>query len=246
MYEKEVIVPSKISFISDLPPIQNQYRLGACASFAFTRIASVFDPHILFSPLFSYFFARLLEFGIENIGEDSGVSLRGMLKAANQYGWSLEELWRYIAERFSLEPDDVSKMFATNKLKYKRVVYYKVHTSDEVKYGMTMGYVPFLGITITDSFYSEQTMKTGIIIPPSGKEYGYHAVMSPCFDDDLKKTDSGNGCHVIDNSWGMSVGDNGRFYMPYEVFPTIVNDAWMVKIVDVGAGGTDGIVKTIV
>ena len=44
-----------------VPKIQNQLNIGACAHFAFARIAAVFDPQILFSPLYTYFFTRYRE-----------------------------------------------------------------------------------------------------------------------------------------------------------------------------------------
>ena len=241
MYNKEIKIPSKISFIDKLPPIGNQLTLGSCAHWAFNRIAAVFDPRILFAPMYTYYFTRLAEFGIENIGENKGSTLRGVLKTANKKGWTLEELCRYGVDKLATEPDDISKAYAGNKIKYKRVIYYAISSVDEIKFGMAMGFVPFIGIKITDSFYSEETMKTGLILPPSGKEHGLHGVMSGCFDDDLK-----NGCNIIDNSWGMSVGDKGRFYLPYDVFPSILSNAWMVKIVDVGLGDADGIAKTII
>lgn len=228
MYESEVKIPSRISVMDRVPDIQNQLNFGACAHFALMRIAAVFDPRIIFSPFYSYFNTRVYEFGIENVGEDRGSSLRGTLKCGNKYGWTLEELWRYMASNFALEPSDVAKFYANNKLKNKRIVYYRINSIDEIKFGMAMGYVPYLGIKITDSFYSEETMMTGLILPPEGKEHGLHGIMETCFDDDLKK-----GCCVVDNSWGRSVGDNGRFYMPYDVLPLILNDGWMVKFIDI-------------
>ena len=226
-YGSEVKIPSRISVMDRVPDIQNQLNFGACAHFALMRIAAVFDPRIVFSPFYSYYFTRLYEFGIDNIGEDQGSTLRSTLKCANRKGWTLGELWNYTASNFALEPNDVAKFYANNKLKYKRIVYYRINSIDEIKFGMAMGYVPYLGIKITDSFYSEETMKTGLISCPSGKEHGLHGVMVTCFDDDKN-----GGCLTVDNSWGRSVGDNGRFYMPYDVLPLILNDGWMVKFVD--------------
>ena len=226
-YGSEVKIPSRVSFMDRVPEIQNQLNFGACAHFALMRIAAVFDPCIVFSPFYSYYFTRLYEFGIDNIGEDQGSTLRSTLKCANRKGWTLGELWNYTASNFALEPNDVAKFYANNKLKYKRIVYYRINSIDEIKFGMAMGYVPYLGIKITDSFYSEETMKTGLISCPSGKEHGLHGVMATCFDDDKN-----GGCLTIDNSWGQSVGDRGRFYMPYDALPLILNDGWMVKFVD--------------
>lgn len=233
-YDEKVKIPSRVSFMDRVPKIQNQFNIGACAHFAFARIAAVFDPQILFSPLFTYFFTRDYENAIidqngvktVDLGEDTGSTIRGTLKTANIHGWTLEELWNYTISNFPIEPSEAAKFYASNKLKDKRVVYYRVHTVDEIKFGMAMGYVPLLGIKITDSFYSEETMKTGLILPPEGKDYGLHGVPSLCFDDGLKK-----GSNVIDNSWGDKVGDKGRFYLPYETFPLITSDAWMIKII---------------
>ena len=84
-YGSEIKIPSRISVMDRVPDIQNQLNFGACAHFALMRIAAVFDPRIIFSPFYSYFNTRVYEFGIENVGEDRGSSLRGTLKCGNKY-----------------------------------------------------------------------------------------------------------------------------------------------------------------
>ena len=160
-YQEEIKIPSRVSFMDRVPKIQNQLNIGACAHFAFARIAAIFDPWILFSPLYTYFFTRYRENAIINpdgtkiinVEEDTGSTLRGTLKTANTYGWTLEELWKYTMANFPIEPSEAAKFYASNELKTKRVVYYRVHSMDEIKFGMAMGYVPLMSMKITESFY---------------------------------------------------------------------------------------------
>lgn len=220
---KAVKIPSRVSYVDAMPRIRDQGALGACASFATMRIIEAFySKRVRLSPLFAYYNGRLKEFGEEGISEDSGNTLRGILKATNEYGFCLEQLWPYLPSNFAVKPPEVPYEDAAKRVKGDKLAYYRATDVEEVCAGMAQGYIPLQGIYITESFYSDDCIKSAAIPPPSGKRYGGHAVVISEYNRDY-------GLFTIDNSWGEDVGQGGRFYLPFEYYDAITMDCWLVK-----------------
>jgi C1A family cysteine protease len=66
---------------------------------------------------------------------------------------------------------------------------------------------------------------------------GGHAVLIVGYKDNTtskfkcfinKLIGKSNGYFIVRNSWGKDWGDNGYFYLPYEVFSKIKQDMWVI------------------
>lgn len=208
-----------------MPKIRNQENIGACASFSITTILSSFyDTLVEFSPLFVYYNAREDEFGKNGIYEDSGNTLRGVLKSINKTGFCSEDVCKYIPSNISTKPSDVAYENAEDYLKNDKILYKRALNVEDIKEGIVDGYIPYLGIMIYENFYIDNVLKTGIIEYPSGKCYGGHAVVISGYDDC-------QNWFIVHNSWGENTGEDGYFYIPYEIFDKILMDCWLVKII---------------
>ena len=210
-----------------MPKIRDQKNIGSCASFAITTILSHFyNLKFEFSPLFVYYNARLNEFGEKGILEDSGNTLRGVLKSINKTGFCTEYSWLYKPELFKDKPSKNAYMAGIERRNEDKIYYTRALDTDAIKQGIVDGYVPYLGFTIYENFYSKETMECGVASYPKGKALGGHAVVISGYDDDLF-----GGCFIIHNSWSEGAGHNGYFYFPYKVFEKLVNDCWLVKVI---------------
>ena len=91
-----------------------------------------------------------------------------------------------------------------------------------------------IGFDVYASFESQQTANTGIMTYPNKatEQYlGGHAVCLVGYYDNFRNT--GHGYFIARNSWGTGWGDNGYFYMPYQVIQdtTMSSDFWLISAV---------------
>ena len=63
---------------------------------------------------------------------------------------------------------------------------------------------------------------------------GGHAVSIVGYDDTMPVDGRSPGRFIVRNSWGTSWGDNGYFYMPYDVLktPGMASDFWLISAVN--------------
>jgi len=86
-----------------------------------------------------------------------------------------------------------------------------------------------MGFYVYDSFMSKNVSKTGIMPYPNTKReklLGGHAVLLVGYNKTKK-------VFIVRNSWGTNWGDNGYFYMPFDVVnPNMSSDYWIIKSVN--------------
>jgi C1A family cysteine protease len=85
-----------------------------------------------------------------------------------------------------------------------------------------------MGFTVYDSFEYDITNNTGMMPYPntaSEQVLGGHAVTIVGYNDNLN-----GGRFICRNSWGTGWGDQGYFYMPYQVVANknMSSDFWIV------------------
>lgn len=209
------------------PPVYDQGSIRSCTANAIAGAYQydVFkhfdDDAFIPSRLFIYYNEREME---GTINSDSGASIRDGIKSINQIGTCSEELWAYDISKFTEKPPLECYQMANNHyaIKYRRVQ----QTLEQLKQCL-IGGLPFVfGFDIYECFESKEVNDTGIMpMPTEGeKVLGGHAVMAVGFDDDM-------GYVLIRNSWGVSFGIDGYFWMPYEFITNkdYCSDFWTIQ-----------------
>jgi C1A family cysteine protease len=163
------------------------------------------------SPLFLYYQERVLE-GTVNI--DNGAEIRDGMKVLNQMGIPPETDWPYDISKFTQKPPDQATADAAG---FKIASYHSLSGLDEVKTCLASNNGVVLGFTVYSSFESAEVATTGVMpVPAPGEEVlGGHAVFAVGYKDDASL--AGGGRLIVKNSWGSSWGDQGYFYMPYQI-----------------------------
>ena len=216
-------IPDNVSFIEEMPEIWNQGKIGSCQSFAINRIISYYYNNT-FNPsnLYTYYNVRQSE--ATNPKEDCGGTLRGTLRSVNKTGVCCEELHPYIEKNIFVEPSLEAYNNGIHRMEGDKLLYYRANTTDEIRQGMSEGFIPYIGVIITDSFYSDSCMKSGVIPMPSGKEYGGHALVISEYTTKKNILGRNRTQFTIENSWGKTVGIQGRFTCSDRVLERILMD----------------------
>jgi len=210
-------------------PIQDQGQLGSCTGNAIAGIIDLLDKkaskNLTVSRLFIYYQERLIE---GTVNYDSGAYIRDGIKAVNQYGAPLESVWPYIISRFSTRPSTAAY---TDAAKRKAGAYQKITTQTTgIKTALNQGYPVVIGFDVYASFEGHANTTTGMMpYPQAGEQLlGGHAVAVVGYDDNLN-----GGRLICRNSWGVSWGDHGYFYMPYAVTnnASMSSDFWIITSV---------------
>ena len=209
VFSSNLIVKSKLPNQFDLrttgyvPPVLNQQSLGSCGA---TQISNALrfclrkQNRMDFQPsrLFIYYFARLVD-NFE-LDQDTGITIRGGLKAIKKYAACSEIWWPYIIRNFAIKPHDQCIKAASQHI--GGLSYYSIPRNIEsLKQALFNGFPIIIGIQIYESLESDKTLQTGIIsIPDITKEknYGGHCVALYGYDDSSKT-------FIMMNSWGTSV-----------------------------------------
>lgn len=229
-------LPTKKDLVPGCPPIFDQMQENSCTANAF--IAAVyFDrkrqglPSLDLSRRFVYWNTRRIEVTTDS---DAGGMIRDAIKTSNVTGVCEEKWCPYDDNLVFEEPSiDAYNNVVEHAVSYDRLDDPKLSMSAQLgvmKSCLAAGYPFILGIAIYESFESDEVSKTGIVTMPSDSEglLGWHAVMVCGYDD----ADSG-GRFTLQNSWGESWGNKGRFTIPYPFLttPDLAMDAWVIRSV---------------
>ena len=206
-------------------PIEDQGNLGSCTGNAIAGAIELLHKRqnrtLDISRLFIYYYERLL---IGTVNYDSGAYIRDGIKACYTYGAPTENLWPYNISKFRTAP---SKTALTDAAKRKVTSYQRAADFNAVIDAITSGYPVTIGFSVYSSFDTKTVAKTGIMPYPNvNKErlLGGHAVL-------LVGYNKNNNTFIARNSWGTNWGDNGYFYMPFQVIKnnTMSGDFWVIK-----------------
>jgi len=221
-FKSEAHLPDKVDLRKKCSPIVNQGALGSCTANA---IVSGLREYLLInkettwlqlSRLFLYYQERLME---DSVSEDSGAMIRDGMKVLNQIGVCPETDWPYDISTFTNQPTE--KMVA-DAAPYKVKEYHRITSLAQLKAALAEGLPVVIGIDVYESFESDDVASTGIVpMPDTSKEelLGGHAVLVVGYDDDKSQL-------IVRNSWGITFGDLGYFYLPYDYYEKYASDCW--------------------
>jgi C1A family cysteine protease len=217
--------PASIDLRNYCSPVDNQGTISSCTGCAITSAIELIlnkeQRFIDISRLFIYYQERLME---SSVNSDSGAYIRDGIKACYTYGAPAEKLWAYNPRLVTVRPSDEAYADA---IKRKVVSYWRCTNFDSVKSALALGYPVIIGFLVYSSFFSLDTIRTGIMKYPNTKIerlLGGHAVCLVGYNDRTQM-------FIAKNSWGTNWGSRGYFYMPYRVIqdPSMSQDFWVIS-----------------
>ena len=222
-------LPPSVDLRPGCPPVYDQGQLGSCtanaiaAAIQFEQIRQKEPKPFAPSRLFIYYNERVME---HTVGQDAGAQIRDGMKSVNHIGACPETDWPYVITKFAQKPPTRAFKDARlgKALSYQRVV----QTLDQMKGCLASGLPIVLGISVYESFESQQVARSGIVpMPPiSEKLLGGHAILAVGYNDAEQR-------FVMRNSWGTSWGMQGYFTIPYAYLTdsNLCDDLWMIQMV---------------
>jgi len=220
-FKVEAHLPTQVDLRKKCSSIVDQGQLGSCTANA---IVSGLREYLLeqkaawvaLSRLFLYWQERNME---DTVSEDSGAEIRDGMKVLNQIGVCPEVDWPYDISTFTNPPTD--KMVA-DTAPYKVAEYHRITSLAQLKAALAEGLPVVIGIEVYESFESDDVASSGVVpMPDTTKEQdlGGHAVLVVGYDDDKSQL-------IVRNSWGITWGDLGYFYLPYDYYNKYSSDCW--------------------
>ena len=204
-------LPDQVDHRSLMPPVYDQGDLGSCTANAFAALGEFLmnkqGVHAYVpSRLFIYYNERAIE---GTISDDAGATMFDGANVVGNLGLPREAKWWYNTAKFKVKPN---KGVFTEGAKHRLLGVASVTQDlDEFKTTLASNHVFVGGITVFESFESDDVTKTGVVPMPKASEQvlGGHAIAMVGYDDTRK-------VFICRNSWGAEWGDQGYFYLPYD------------------------------
>jgi C1A family cysteine protease len=210
-------------------PVEDQGKLGSCTGHAIAEAIEMIDKkngkNTEISRMFIYYYERLLE---GTVNYDSGAYIRDGIKACYTYGAPLESLWPYNISKFRTAPSSPAVQDAAKR---KVTLYERATDFNACINALSNGYPVVIGFTVYSSFETGNWWYTTADMPYPNKRseivLGGHAVLLVGYNNSTQR-------FIVKNSWGSNWGDNGYFYMPYQVIQNTAmsSDFWVIKNVN--------------
>lgn len=234
--------PASVDLRGQCPPIYDQGQINSCtaqaiaAAIQYARMKHAQMPDFIPSRLFIYYYERAVQ---GQTATDSGARTRDGIKVVKQMGAPPESLWPYDSApasppggsfppdaRAATEPPaqvvKAAKPFEV--LNYQRLR----NNLEAMKACLAEGYPFTMGIVVYPSFMASPG-KQNVVIPMPGTDeqpLGEHIVLAVGYDDAKQWV-------ICRNSWGVSQGDGGYFYLPYAYAGSRprIGDLWTLRTV---------------
>jgi C1A family cysteine protease len=223
--------PDSVDLREYCTKIENQGALGSCTGQAIACAIECLNKRTGkpskvkdVSRLYIYYYERLLE---GTVRYDSGAYIRDGIKATSRWGAPLESYWPYVIRKFANQPSISAQK---DGAKRKVTLYEKITTLEGCIDALANGYTPIVGFLVYSSFMNRAVVNSGMMPYPNVNTetlLGGHAVLLVGYDNATQR-------FIAKNSWGVGWGDNGYFYMPYQVIDNrdMSDDFWIIKSVN--------------
>lgn len=218
--------PQAVNLQSGCPPVYDQGNLGSCTANAIAAAVG-FErnrlklPYLIPSRLFIYYNERALE---GTTRTDAGANIRDGFKTIAAQGVCSEWRWPY-DKPFEYKPSQTCYAAAVS---HKTLEYLSIaqETADMLDC-LAQGFPFVFGVTVYESFESEQADATGIIPMPKQSEsvLGGHALLAIGYNQATQR-------FRFRNSWGTSWGQAGYGEIPFAYLanPDLASDFWTVRL----------------
>ncbi len=223
-------IPASADLTSKGPKeVYDQGQLGSCtanaiaAALEFDEIQANHKPVFTPSRLFIYYNERAME---GSVNSDSGAMIRDGIKSVGSQGVCPEPEWPYDINKFAQKPNATCYKDAK---KFKALSYQRLIQDQNTMKGCLAEGFPFVfGISVYESFMSDEVAKTGKVPLPSTSEKmeGGHAILAMGYDDSTKM-------FKFRNSWSTGWGDGGYGYIPYSYLTddNLASDFWTIRTI---------------
>ena len=215
---RQGLLPTRMDNREFCSPVADQGKLGACTAFAVGKGFREFQVNKLgerkapLSAMFLYYESRA-RWG--TVMSDSGSTISDSMAVLGQKGIAPEQSWPYDVLKFTVEPTK-DAYEAAKEYRFAETI--RLTSLEDVKVALSKGEAVPFAFDVMESF---RVGSDGMMpIPKRGeKKRGGHAVMAVGYDNQKQLV-------TVRNSWGADWGDQGYFYMPYEVFESNARDIW--------------------
>lgn len=222
-YMPEALLPDLVDLTDICPPVMDQGQLGSCTAHAVTaalryNLIDNGETDIFLSRLQLYYDSRALE---GTVDQDAGAEIRDVIKVAAKHGVGRELFWPYDLSKWNEKPAEEVYRDAVN---FEALDYQSVETNTRaVKTALYVGHPVVIGVTLFESFESDEVANDGVVPMPgrSEREVGGHCMLVAGYG---KKP----GYFTVLNSWGASWGDRGWCYLPEQYLPQYGADFWTI------------------
>lgn len=220
-----IAVPLRVDIIGKTNPIEDQGRLGSCTGHSSTSMVEIITRSFQLSRLMAYYNGRLLS---GTVAQDSGCSLRNVMKGISQFGVCQERYWPYDISKFARKPTSGAQLNAKAILPlisgYQRIV-----SLYDLKIALAKQQPVTFGFAVPISFVSQEMMTTAWLGLPKTNEsiIGGHAVVAVGYDDTAPIP-----FVWVRNSWGRRWGLSGYFKMDQTWFTDtrrLADDLWTIS-----------------
>jgi C1A family cysteine protease len=236
--KKPESLPDKVDLSEWCSEIEDQENLGSCTAHAGVGAVEylerrAFNKHIDGSRLFVYKATR----NLMEVTGDTGAWLRDTMASLTLCGVPPEKYYPYVVPDFDNEPPSFVYAVADN---FEAMKYFSHDASEDntkkvlesVKTFLAAGVPSMFGFYGFPSFdYNEGGGQIPFPCPDEGAQWG-HAILAVGYDNKKKIKNtmcnkSTTGALLIRNSWGVTWGDEGYGWLPYQyVLGGIALDFW--------------------
>lgn len=227
-YERIGNLPSVVDLRSSMPKNYDQGDSSSCTG---NGIAGAIEHQLItqkleeFTPsrLFIYYGEREME---GTTASDAGASIRDGIKFVASQGTCSEQDWPFDLTKLYTKPSDNCYTDARKNIVER-------YTSlgqnlPTLKSALAKGFPIICGITIYESFESDDVAASGVVPMPGKKEecLGGHCV-------DLIGYSDADHWFIGRNSWSDTWGAKGNFYIPYNYITdnNLSDDFWTIELV---------------
>lgn len=219
--------PPLVDLSSNFPTPGDQGQQGSCVGWATTYALKSYQegvemgwalntPSRLFSPAYVY--------NQINGGQDNGSQIYDALDLIINQGAATLASMPYSDNNFTTQPSQAARNEAAQ---FKGVKRSTLNGISDIKGALAQRKPVVLGIEVFDQFYQLKGSNS-VYNSTAGSntgQHGKHAITAVGYDNNHP---SGGALRVI-NSWGTQWGDKGFFWLPYDMVPKVVFQAWMLE-----------------